>query len=124
MNKHPLIPPKPPDDDDDDIGDRFDRARDIFSLSREEYRKKMEEWLKVLVKGVPAFKKVAEIVKSQYEEFKAYAITAGIKQRERHMIAELSSSLKNYMFLLNRYTMMNLKKNTYTEFLFQPLPKF
>ena len=94
MNKHPLIPPKPPDDDDDDIGDRFDRARDIFSLSREEYRKKMEEWLKVLVKGVPAFKKVAEIVKSQYEEFKAYAITAGIKQRERHMIAELSSSLK------------------------------
>jgi len=37
MNGHPLIPPKPPDDD---IGDRFDRARDIFSLSKEEYREK------------------------------------------------------------------------------------
>ena len=92
MNGHPLIPPKPPDDD---IGDRFDRARDIFSLSKEEYREKMEEWLKDLVKGVPAFQTVAEIVKSQYEEFKAYAITAGVIKSERHMIVELSSSLEN-----------------------------
>ncbi len=88
----PLIPPKPLDYD---MGDRFDRARDIFSLSKEEYREKMEEWLKDLVKGVPAFKTVAEIVKSQYEEFKAYAITAGVIKSERHMIVELSSSLEN-----------------------------
>jgi len=93
MDRHPLIPPKPLDDD--DIRDRLNKAKDIFSLSKEEYREKMEGWLKNLVKVVPAFKTVAKIIMSQYEEFKTYAITARVMQRERHMIVELSSSLEN-----------------------------
>ncbi len=93
--KHPLIPPKKIEEKAliDKFLERTEKTGDILSLSKEEYRKSMEEKLVSLTKEVHSFKAIADVIIATKERFWISAITARVVDREKHMVAELSSNL-------------------------------
>ena len=78
----------------EDVKRRIQQAKEILSLSRDDYRKVVENRLEHLLRGVKAFRVIAERIINTREPFYLCPILAGIKDegRDKHIIPKLSEN--------------------------------
>jgi hypothetical protein len=74
-----------------DFEKRSRHLNGLLGLENEELR---EQMIADIVKAVPAFREIAEIITEKKEAFLIGSLTASFKKRENHMISLLSSELE------------------------------
>jgi len=97
-----VMPSKPPYENftppkkigEEDFAEWRSRHPDINKILGLENEKQRQQMIKDIIKEVPAFREMAKIILEKRDTFLIGSITATFKEREKHLIGQLSSELK------------------------------